>query len=711
MRRLTALAVLAAVLAACGSGSEETQHGTSFRVDGDPFRITVLHDGEPVAVQDAGARLRYQLAESGEQRKLTKVLSESEGPSGAKVYEVATEEPERTALVTVGEGAGAVHVSVELRPAAGVQQLYDAFETAADDHFLGSGARGDQVDLRGQILQIKVAEPCAYVAVPFFASSAGWGVRLPTHRVSAFAFPGSEGGSGCRLGDHPACGFPPLEDRVEVCVTGARLDEELYAGTFSEVLDAYEAAAGQPRVPPPSQLELIKWRDVNDGPDEVLEDVRRLQTAGIPLGWMLVDNPWETCNGTLTFDRERFPDPAGLIRRVHERGVRFMLWVSPKVTCGGGYPPGAELGEIENRTLDLRRPAVVAEFQRRLGRLRALGVDGVKGDRGDEVDLEAISPTLQNRYPVLFAESVLDVWPRDAGAIFRAAAMGSQPVIPGLWAGDQPGEWIGLQRAIRFAQSSAMSGFPTWGSDVGGYSAGNLTADVFMRWTQLGAISPVMEVGGAGPNATPWVLGPLAMRVLREAAVLHYELFPYLYGLLERREPVLRPLGYAYPDDPEAWRADLELLVGPDLLAAPVGGPGTSPTVYLPAGEWVDLYAGETVAGGRTFTRETPMTEFPLYARAGAVIPFNLRTQDDPWWGLNEQSHRGRAGFLATDGAELDLHDQPAGVQIFVPASSRPRAVTIGGDDVDWSWHGGPMPGAVIRLEGPDVEGMVSVEP
>ena len=136
--------------------------------------------------------------------------------------------------------------------------------------------------------------------------------------------------------------------------------------------------------------------------------------------------------------------------------------------------------------------AVVRPLLARLAEwVRALGVDGVKGDRGDEVDLETVSPTLQNRYPVLFAESVLDVWPRDAGAIFRAAAMGSQVVIPGLWAGDQPGEWIGLQRAIRFAQSSAMSGFPTWGSDVGGYSAGNLTADVFMRWTQLGAISPV----------------------------------------------------------------------------------------------------------------------------------------------------------------------------------------------------------------------------
>ena len=102
----------------------------------------------------------------------------------------------------------AVRVSVALHPETDVQQVYDAFETGPDEHFLGSGERGDGVDLRGQILQIKVAEPCTYAAVPFFASSAGWGVRLDTDRVAAFAFPGTDGGTGCQLGEHPAVRLP-----------------------------------------------------------------------------------------------------------------------------------------------------------------------------------------------------------------------------------------------------------------------------------------------------------------------------------------------------------------------------------------------------------------------------------------------------------------------------------------------------------------------
>jgi alpha-D-xyloside xylohydrolase len=711
MRRLTlllALAVLAAVVAACGGSSgssQEPPRGLSVRIEESPFRLTLLRDGEPIVSQDPDARLRYELATSGEAYRITDVTSSRVNADGTGVYEVATDEPGRTATVTVAKSPASYRLSLRFHPETDVQEVFDSFGTTPDEHFLGAGQRGGRVDLAGQILQIKVGYKCTYVATPFFASSAGWGLRLATWRISALAFPGSPGGTGCQSGAY-ACTFPRLEARVDVCVLGARLDEDLYAGSIPRVLDAYESQAGRPRVPPPSQLELIKWRDEVSGPAEVLDDVRRFQAAGIPLGWVLVDNPWETCNGTLAFDRARFPNPAGLIRQTHDLGVRFMLWISPKITCGR-YPSGARLGAVENQTLDFRRADVVRVYQARLRKLAKLGIDGIKADRADEVELETVSPTLQNLYPLLFGRATMSALPAGTAAIFRAGTMGSQSVAPGIWAGDQPGEFIGLQRAIRAGATAGMSGFHTWGSDIGGYSSDMLTEELFVRWAQLGAVSPVMEVGGRGPNRMPWMLGPRAMPALRDAAILHYELFPYIYDLLRRREPVLRPLGYAYQHDPEAWKADLELLVGPDLLAAPVVGPGTSPSVYLPSGTWVDLYSGRTVAGGSVFNRETPLEEFPLYARAGAVIPFNLRTRRNSWWGLNEQMHPGRAGFLATNGALLALRGQPRDVQVFVPASSPPRSVTIGGRRVSWTWNAGPLPGAVIRVRGPVVEGRV----
>jgi alpha-D-xyloside xylohydrolase len=704
MRRLIAAAALLA-LAGCGSSSPP-RGGIEVKVDRSPFRISILRDGATVVSEDAGARLRYQLTGSGIQHSLTKVVSAS-----GDTYSVATDEPGRTATVTVVPRSDGAQIEVALHPARGVQQVYDAFSTTPGEHFLGGGEHSDGPDLRGEILSVKVSTSCGEAPVPFFSASGGWGLRLASRNVSALAFPGSPGGSGCQAGSEPACSFPPLADRAEVCVQGSILDEDLYVGSLSRTLADYEADSGEPAVPPASLLELIKWRDVVTGPGEVLEDVSRLQAAGIPLGWVELDNPWEPCNGLLTFDSSRIPDPKKLIRAVHARGVSFMLWVSPRETCSQGYPKGSLLGEAGARILDLRKLATLREFEARLRRLVALGVDGFKADRGDENDLQPVAPPLDNDYPLLYARAVTAALPRGGVAIFRAATPGSQAVVPGLWAGDQPQEYVGLQRAIVDAQTAAMSGFPTWGSDVGGYDAPPAdTAELFVRWAQLGAVSPVMEVGGEGPNATPWTLGVAAMAGLKGAAVLHYELFPYLYGLLRQRQPVLRPLAWGYPTDARAWGSTYELLVGPDLLAAPVTGPGVTPTVYLPAGSWVDLYGGQTVRGGGVpFTRPTPLMQLPLYVRQGAVVPFDLRTATRSWWGEDELTHPGRAGFLATDGADLDLTAQPHDVQLFVPTALPPADVKLDGHSVPWSWNAGPLPGVVVRVHGPTVKGTIAL--
>src|SRR5438270_2878941 len=127
-------------------------------------------------------------------------------------------------------------------------------------------------------------------------------------------------------------------------------------------------------------------------------------------------------------------------------------------------------------------------------------------------------------------------------------------------------------------------------------------------------------------------------------------------------------------------------MVGPDLLAAPVIGPGTTPSVYLPPGLWIDLYTATTVKGPTTFIRGTPLDRFPLYARAGAVVPFNLRTASS-WWGVDEQTHPGRAGYLVGGDQEFALRGQPHDVQLFVPAAGRPGRVTFDGHAVTWTWN------------------------
>jgi alpha-D-xyloside xylohydrolase len=83
---------------------------------------------------------------------------------------------------------------------------------------------------------------------------------------------------------------------------------------------------------------------------------------------------------------------------------------------------------------------------------------------------------------------------------------------------------------------------------------------------------------------------------------------------------MMRALCVDHPGDPVAWQADLEYLLGPDLLVAPMTSPEGSRQVYLPAGEWVDHWTGEVLTGGRYVTAVRPLDQIPLYVRHGALV-------------------------------------------------------------------------------------------
>jgi alpha-D-xyloside xylohydrolase len=231
--------------------------------------------------------------------------------------------------------------------------------------------------------------------------------------------------------------------------------------------------------------------------------------------------------------------------------------------------------------------------------------------------------------------------------------------------------------------------------------------------------------------------------------ILHYELFPYFYALARQAAstgvPILRAVGYQYPDDQRAWAAANELMVGPDLLAAPVtadsaeadgeAGLPTTVSVYLPASDWIDLFNGTVVHGGRTITRSTGLSEFPLYLRAGSAIGFDERTGIWPdGWGTSDLGKPGLAGWLVAPGAgggpaissgpgclavrtvgdrtTLRLTGAPAQAQIVVLARRAPSRVVVDGHalprtgstkalsakPVGWTFTSGPFGGTVLKL-------------
>jgi alpha-glucosidase (family GH31 glycosyl hydrolase) len=713
-----------------------------------PFALQFFRGSTLVGAAESGAAgpgggFSYTLA-NGSQHSLTRVTAKTSIANGTR-YRVATDERARTATVEVTHTSRGVHVSWHLQPSDDVAVVYSALRsTAADEHFLGTGINHSTVDLAGQIVQLKVSYSCGRsIVTPFYVSSAGYGVYFDTTAVGHIQFRGTHDGTACLDSnkEHALCPLVSAPDRIEACFKASSLAYDVFTGTPVEVVQRYRLTAGRMKLPPVAQFGAIKWRDRVAGAQGVLDDVAQFRRLRIPLGTMLLDNPWEenACWGTLAFDAQAFPHPSALIAAVHRAGAKFMVWVSPDVTTS---PACLETSRIPSAwvipgppqfgygDLDLTRPDARAEYRRRVASLVRLGVDGVKGDRGDETDKESAAfahgsgLTLHNAFPELFARAVVTASASAARpaplTMFRSGDARTPAAGGSVWTGDQTPDFAGLRDAIRSLAGLGASGFAITGSDVGGYATLTgqriLTPDVFARWTQLGAISPIFEVGGADRAAQFWKLGTAATNAARDSIVLHYELYPYLHGLARQSArtgtPILQPLGLRYPDDPEAWRHDLELLVGPDLLAAPVTNPGGQVDVYLPKGRWVELFSGTTQDGGKVLKRALFTTQFPLYLRAGSTIRFDLRAPLWPRpWPLNALRVPGRAGWLTT-ASTLDLADAPRESEVLAAREAPPSSVQVDGKSVPraaspaalahsrtgWTWVGSPFRGALVKV-------------
>jgi alpha-D-xyloside xylohydrolase len=702
-RSLVALTVLAVAASMCSGAlpASATDQGLRWSAERAPFRLTFTDRHRPLVgqapgpVAGPGGRMAYALAD-GSTHRLTNLLSQR-GDREQTTYTVATDEPSRRAQVVVKRTDRGLRVQWTFLPDTDVTQVYESLTGSDAEHFLGGGANFLYTDLRHRVLFNKVRftgagtlNRCNSGAAPspLFISSRGYAIFPHTNAIGRLAFPNA-------VDEPPSCitAPPPCPvllgqpDRTQLCFKASRLDYEVYAGSPAETVHAYTKLAGRPALPPKRQLEMTFWRDIHPGgQQQVLSDVAELQARGFPVHTVWIDNPWEintandapgtlpthggACNGTLQFDPQQFPDPKALIDELHAKGVHLGVWISSfvrplagNIACPDpGYPPGsyvANTGRTDRFDIDFTNPVARAHFEGKLDAIFALGVDFVKGDRGDETDFENATfkagpgKEFHNIYPVLYAESTSRAlrkrFGNDYTMLFRAGYTEMPSQLHGFWGADPNSTFEGLRLSVRRGLNSWLSGHPVWGTDTGGYANGGNpeapTPTLFTRWAQFSSVSPVFEVGGQGKNAQPWTYDAETVRRFKDSALLHETLVPYLYGLATRAsrtgEPITRPLGFDFLNDEAAWAADQHMMIGRQLLAVPVtadraeadgaAGQPTPVEVYLPAGRWLDVFSGQILSGRQHLVRSTTLDEFPLYLRldgltvAGATALDRLR--------------------------------------------------------------------------------------
>jgi alpha-D-xyloside xylohydrolase len=172
-----------------------------------------------------------------------------------------------------------------------------------------------------------------------------------------------------------------------------------------------------------------------------------------------------------------------------------------------------------------------------------------------------------------------------------------------------------------------------WTTDIGGFiSGGNLNdpkfRELFVRWFQFGAFSPIFRVHGTRwPDENElWSYGPDAQKILVDYDTLRYRLLPYIYSeawqVTSKHGTLMRPLVMDWRNDVDAQNTGDEYMFGPAILVSPVYTQGaTSRTVYLPQSTWYDFWTGDRVAGAQRVQADAPLEKLPLYVRAGSIIP------------------------------------------------------------------------------------------
>ena len=438
--------------------------------------------------------------------------------------------------------------------------------------------------------------------------------------------------------------------------------------TPASVLDRYTELTGRIPMPPVWSLGNQQCRYSYMDEAEVRDVARNFRERDIPCDVIYLDIHYMDGYRVFTWDRERFPDPEGLISDLHEQGFHVVTIVDPGVKVDEDYPVYVEgrdrdlycktnEGEEYHNFVwpglcafpDFTSPEVREWWGENHKVLTDVGVDGIWCDMNEPalfVPRQSTMPDhvvhpgggepkwhaqIHNTYGSLVAraarEGLLKLKPNERPFVITRAGYAGLQRHAMQWTGDNSSWWEHLWMSMPQLQNLGLSGVAWAGVDVGGFF-GDSNGELLARWTEMGAFQPFCRNHSAigTRSQEPWAFGEPYESVCRKMLKLRQRLLPYLYTLFERCHrtgaPILRPLLFEYPEDETTYTADDEFLLGDALLVAPISRPGIEHRhVYLPKGTWLHFWTGERLDGPTHVLAHAPLGEPAVYLKANTPLP------------------------------------------------------------------------------------------
>lgn len=286
-------------------------------------------------------------------------------------------------------------------------------------------------------------------------------------------------------------------------------------------------------------------------------------------------------------------------------------------------------------------------------------------------------------------------WTHKRSFIFsRYGGWGNQR-YPAFFTGDTYSQWPVLAYEVAFTTRGGNVLMPYITHDIGGFHGAKINFDLYARWVEFGAFSPILRMHSAHENPyegnlrMPWTYGKKGMALVKKYFTLRTQLIPYIYTYTRlahtQSMPIMRPLYLEYPNLNQAYKHPHEYFFGQEMLVAPVVDSTGTRTIYLPPGKWINFFTGEKYDGNQTFTKHYALDAMPIFVREGSVIP---EQPDMPYSNakpLNKLivniygSGKGSFNMYEDDGVSLDYKKgQYAWTRMTYLTNNTSRQVAIG---------------------------------
>ncbi len=655
---------------------------TVLRVDLLPNRST-SHDSSLVVIREPDAQTTVDVEETAD------ALTVSSSVLSARVQK----NPVR--LHVQNQGGGTM---LEEHDAAGFvadgEKRRAQFTLPSGTRFYGTGERGLNLNLRGErfrsynqsVYGYDQPEPTMNINVPLLLSSEGYALLFDN------SYPGT-----FDLGARDPSTFWYESD-------GGELSYYVLAGENAATqLERYTWLTGRPPMPPKWALGFLQSKYGYRSEQAARETVNQLRENDIPADGLILDLFWFEHMGDLSWNRGAFPNPSQMIEDFESRGIKTLVITEPYITepsqwFSASVQPGTPraattedgsayrisgwftCGTCEVVLSDLTHAPTRAWWKDRYADILSTGVHGLWTDLGEpEVHPSGMqhvagpADAVHNVYNLIWARTVHEAFSqqrpnRRLVNLTRSGYAGIQRYGVFTWSADVARTFDGLSLQPPIMLNTTLSGLYYHSSDLGGFT-GEASPELYTRWMQMGAFTPVARAHGVDNEPTePWRIDPPAPSISRRYLELRYRLLPYLYTMAYRAHdrglPIVRPLFFEDPDAEWLAEEDDAYLFGDSFLVAPVVEENKrQKDVPLPPGVWINYWTDEAVQGNQTVTVDAPLGRLPLFVRQGAIVPMRPTAPDHVGHSIPDSLQL--AVYPSADGGQFTLYEDDGHTQAY----------------------------------------------